>query len=328
MVRFAPAISSAVVTRSQENNHRARAARNKEFSGVASEPKGRPQKLPSLYPTISLKSLRSREITSDVDLSPGTSNNTDASETQSSLDVVQQSAESISKLKGTSLVVGAAGILRAATVFAVNNTTAKTTVHQAEEQIEEPECQTFLVLATRLGRQYVFRFSKEKSLFLFGPFNTVRRAIIILITNQFFELFILLTIIVNCVFLALKNSPEEPEYVFAAIYTIEMILKIIAKGFCMHKFAYLRDPWNWLDFVVVILGYITLIPNVYNLSGIRTFRVLRALRTISTVEGLKTMVNALLKSMLMLSDVLILTLFFPVYLRFSWNAAICWSIKK
>ena len=43
-------------------------------------------------------------------------------------------------------------------------------------------------------------------------------------------------------------------YVFAAIYTIEMILKIIAKGFCMHKFAYLRDPWNWLDFVVVILG--------------------------------------------------------------------------
>lgn len=43
-------------------------------------------------------------------------------------------------------------------------------------------------------------------------------------------------------------------YVFAAIYTVEMILKIIAKGFCMHKFAYLRDPWNWLDFVVVILG--------------------------------------------------------------------------
>lgn len=43
---------------------------------------------------------------------------------------------------------------------------------------------------------------------------------------------------------------------FAAIYTIEMILKIIAKGFALHKFAYLRDPWNWLDFVVVILGYV------------------------------------------------------------------------
>ena len=43
-------------------------------------------------------------------------------------------------------------------------------------------------------------------------------------------------------------------YVFAAIYTVEMILKIIAKGFALHKYAYLRDPWNWLDFVVVILG--------------------------------------------------------------------------
>ena len=43
-------------------------------------------------------------------------------------------------------------------------------------------------------------------------------------------------------------------YVFAAIYTLEMILKIISKGFALHKYAYLRDPWNWLDFVVVILG--------------------------------------------------------------------------
>ena len=43
-------------------------------------------------------------------------------------------------------------------------------------------------------------------------------------------------------------------YVFAAIYTLEMILKIISKGFALHKYAYLRDPWNWLDFIVVILG--------------------------------------------------------------------------
>lgn len=45
------------------------------------------------------------------------------------------------KVKGTPLVVGAAGILRAATAFAVDNTTAEITVQQAEEQIEEPECE-------------------------------------------------------------------------------------------------------------------------------------------------------------------------------------------
>ena len=43
-------------------------------------------------------------------------------------------------------------------------------------------------------------------------------------------------------------------YVFTAIYTLEMLLKILAKGFILHSYAYLRDPWNWLDFVVVCLG--------------------------------------------------------------------------
>ena len=43
-------------------------------------------------------------------------------------------------------------------------------------------------------------------------------------------------------------------YVFTAIYTLEMTLKIISRGFILHKYAYLRDPWNWLDFVVVFLG--------------------------------------------------------------------------
>lgn len=45
-------------------------------------------------------------------------------------------------------------------------------------------------------------------------------------------------------------------YVFACLYTIEMVVKIIARGFAFHEHAYLRDPWNVLDFVVVILGWV------------------------------------------------------------------------
>ncbi|XP_066925644.1 sodium channel protein 1 brain-like isoform X3 [Clytia hemisphaerica] len=179
------------------------------------------------------------------------------------------------------------------------------------KDFDRSEDDTFLVLASRLGKVYVYRFSKAKSLWAFGPTNPIRKIIIYLITNQIFEFFVILTILVNCVFLALNDAPEEAEYFFTAIYTTEMVLKIIAKGFVLHNFAYLRDPWNWLDFVVVLLGYVTLAPTItVNFHGIRTFRVLRALRTISAIEGLKTMVNALLKSMRMLSDVLILTAFF------------------
>ena len=41
--------------------------------------------------------------------------------------------------------------------------------------------------------------------------------------------------------------------IFTSIYTVEMIGKIIGLGFFAHKHAYLRDSWNWLDFIVVIL---------------------------------------------------------------------------
>jgi voltage-gated sodium channel type XI alpha len=40
--------------------------------------------------------------------------------------------------------------------------------------------------------------------------------------------------------------------VFALIFIIEAILKIIAKGFILNKQSYLRDPWNVVDFIIAI----------------------------------------------------------------------------
>ena len=37
-----------------------------------------------------------------------------------------------------------------------------------------------------------------------------------------------------------------------------MLLKIVSRGFVLHSYAYLRDPWNWLDFIVVALAYVEL----------------------------------------------------------------------
>ncbi|RMX45224.1 hypothetical protein pdam_00020953 [Pocillopora damicornis] len=140
-----------------------------------------------------------------------------------------------------------------------------------------PADDTFLVLrqygTTSIGH-HMFRFNRARSLWLFGPLHPLRR------------------------------------YVFTAIYTLEMLLKIISRGLILHTYAYLRDPWNWLDFIVVVLGYITMAPNIANFTAIRTVRVLRALRTISVVSGLRAMVNTLLRSLKLLSDVLVLFLFF------------------
>lgn len=132
MVRFAaPVISSAAVARASQVNQRARTRLNSELSDVTNTRSGRPVRLPSLHPTISLQSLHSRENGLDSDQSTG------APSSQDNNHEPKQGA----KVKSSSLVVGAAGILRTATAFAVDNTTAEATVQQAEEQIEEPKCE-------------------------------------------------------------------------------------------------------------------------------------------------------------------------------------------
>ncbi|CAI9606281.1 unnamed protein product, partial [Staurois parvus] len=90
---------------------------------------------------------------------------------------------------------------------------------------------------------------------------------------------------------------------------LESLIKILARGFCLEKFTFLRDPWNWLDFSVILLAYVTEFVNLGNVSPLRTFRVLRALKTISVIPGLKTIVGALIQSVKKLSDVMILTVF-------------------
>ncbi|KAL1502277.1 hypothetical protein ABEB36_007443 [Hypothenemus hampei] len=120
---------------------------------------------------------------------------------------------------------------------------------------------------------------------------------------------VMATILLNCVFLAMTETIEEAEYMFLGIYTLEMIIKTIAKGFILNKYTYLRNPWNWLDFVVITSGYVTISMQGANLAGLRTFRVLRALKTISILPGLKTIINALLHSFKQLAEVMTLTIF-------------------
>lgn len=74
--------------------------------------------------------------------------------------------------------------------------------------------------------------------------------------------------------------------IFTVVYTTEMGLKVLARGFIIDEFTYLRDPWNWLDFAVIIMAYLTIVvDDLGNLSVMRTFRVLRALKTVAIIPG-------------------------------------------
>uniref|UniRef100_A0A8C0BR60 Sodium channel protein n=1 Tax=Buteo japonicus TaxID=224669 RepID=A0A8C0BR60_9AVES len=137
---------------------------------------------------------------------------------------------------------------------------------------------TFIVL--NKGKA-IFRFSATSALYILTPFNPLRKiAIKILVHSYPFSMVV-------------QNS----------------LIKIIARGFCLEDFTFLRDPWNWLDFTVITFAYVTEFVDLGNVSALRTFRVLRALKTISVIPGLKTIVGALIQSVKKLSDVMILTVF-------------------
>uniref|UniRef100_H0XBM7 Sodium channel protein n=1 Tax=Otolemur garnettii TaxID=30611 RepID=H0XBM7_OTOGA len=165
---------------------------------------------------------------------------------------------------------------------------------------------TFMVL--NKGRT-ISRFSATRALWLFSPFNLIRRTAIKMSIHSWFSLFITVTILVNCVCMTRNDLPERAEYIFTVIYTFEALIKILARGFCLNEFTYLRDPWNWLDFSVITLAYVGSAIDLRGISGLRTFRVLRALKTVSVIPGLKVIVGALIHSVRKLADVTILTIF-------------------
>ncbi|MBN3271579.1 SC4AA protein, partial [Polyodon spathula] len=169
---------------------------------------------------------------------------------------------------------------------------------------------TFIVISK--GKT-IYRFNAEPACYILSPFNLIRRgAIKILIHSYPFCFIIMVTILTNCVFMAMSNPPawsKNVEYAFTGIYTFEALVKVLARGFCIGDFTFLRDPWNWLDFCVISMAYLTEFVDLGNVSALRTFRVLRALKTITVIPGLKTIVGALIQSVKKLADVMILTVF-------------------
>ncbi|XP_043857815.1 sodium channel protein type 11 subunit alpha [Dromiciops gliroides] len=169
---------------------------------------------------------------------------------------------------------------------------------------------TFMVLNKK---RTIYRFSAKPALFILGPFNPIRKLVIGISVHSLFSMFIICTVVVNCVFMALikdVNINKYAEYVFTAIYIFEALIKILARGLFLDEFTYLRDPWNWLDSVVITLAFLSYSGlTLDSVSALKTFRVLRALKAISVISGLKVIVGALLRSVKKLVDVMILTIF-------------------
>ncbi|CAF2998198.1 unnamed protein product, partial [Rotaria sp. Silwood2] len=166
----------------------------------------------------------------------------------------------------------------------------------------------------------------SRALFCLTLDNKLRRTCIKLVEWKPFEYLVLFTIFCNCAALALSKplpfndtTPtnsilEQIEYIFLAIFTLEAFLKIIAYGLCLHPNAYLRSGWNLLDFVIVVVGFLSVILVQYNVQGfdvksLRAFRVIRPLKLVNGVPSLQIVLNSILRAMLPLLHIALLVLF-------------------
>jgi hypothetical protein len=144
----------------------------------------------------------------------------------------------------------------------------------------------------------------SRSLFVFRLDNCLRAALLKVINSKPFFLLILVAIVLN----ALASAADMPRYtnplwlqqtiywteiVLCGVFSLEMVVKIVALGLVLHKGAYVRSGWNCFDGAMTILTVVSLLMNLQNIAVLRTFRVLRSLRTIGHVKQLRQLLNTL-----------------------------------
>ena len=139
--------------------------------------------------------------------------------------------------------------------------------------------------------------------------NITRRVV----DHCLFEGFIIVCILLSCVVLILEKEYdecdedlnigcEEPhkdtwynfDLIFTIIFSVEMCFKMIGYGlFTAKPPGYFRDSWNYLDFVIVVEGIISLSMSSSSsaIKSIRALRILRSLRMITHLDGLREIIS-------------------------------------
>lgn len=166
-----------------------------------------------------------------------------------------------------------------------------------------------------------------QSLLLFAPTNQIRVWLENVVSHWLFE-YVVMTIILLSSFMLVLESPAPKEGTFLAqflnfgdlvlnlLFSLEAMMKIIVLGFCFNgPKSYLRDYWNVLDFVILVIGLCS-ISGILTSSSFEALRAMRALRGLRPLrlarrnEGIKVVINSLFQSVPPLLNVALVCLLF------------------
>lgn len=156
------------------------------------------------------------------------------------------------------------------------------------------------MLATFACHDEEFAFDR-RSLFLFKAEWRLRNFFVWLATWKWFNFFIFLVIILNTFILATDNfewriSPgqekEEKEMwrlvvaqVITGVYVAELVVRVIAQGLFMAQNSYLRNGWNILDCLIVLVTVLDLLIDETDvLPIVSLLRLLKPLRSLDMLQ--------------------------------------------
>merc|ERR1719427_1177307 len=151
---------------------------------------------------------------------------------------------------------------------------------------------------------------ESSSFFVFSFTNRFRKVCYNITNNKHFNNCVFICIMLSSLALALEQPLmqhsalnevlDKIDYVFTTIFTLEIILKMIAFDVFVHKGAYLRNFFNILDLLVVCVSIASISlafvemsftmdtpidTKKGTLSALKILRVLRVLRALRAING-------------------------------------------
>ncbi|XP_050718751.1 voltage-dependent T-type calcium channel subunit alpha-1G-like isoform X6 [Eriocheir sinensis] len=205
---------------------------------------------------------------------------------------------------------------------------------EAEEVSEKETVEPVRKICFIFEPKGCFKERQDYALYVFPPENLIRKVCHFIVSRQWFDSTVLFFIGLNCITLAMERPNIPPDsierfvlmifnYVFTAVFGIEMLVKVIAQGLLYGKGAYFNSGWNIMDGSLVIISFVDIImsflattsPRIFGILRVfRLLRALRPLRVINRAPGLKLVVQTLLSSLQPIGNiVLICCTFFIIF---------------
>ena len=128
------------------------------------------------------------------------------------------------------------------------------------------------------------------------PNSYLRRLCLFFYNLTHFDDFSNFMVVFSTILLVIDNPLDDPhsrkqfvltilDYITTAVFSFECFVKICVFGLLINgKKSYFREPWNFLDFFVVLVSLFSYLPLGFDMKFYKSMRLLRILRPLRMIQ--------------------------------------------